>query len=102
MARHNVVWTRTAARQRRSILQYWLERNQSPNYPLRIIELTDIRIGHIAQNPESFPLTTFPEVRSCSLGHFSILYKIVQTDIVIVAFWDNRQDPRKLRDLLSE
>jgi len=36
------------------------------------------------------------------MGHFSLFYKITDTEIIITAFWDNRQDPAKLLQLLKE
>jgi len=41
------------------------------------------------------------DVRSISMGHYSILYKFNSERIIIVAFWDNRQDPRKVHDSLK-
>jgi hypothetical protein len=42
----------------------------------------------------------YPDTRVASLGHFSIFYKIKKDSIVITAFWDNRQDPKKLLEFL--
>ena len=30
------------------------------------------------------------------MGHFSIYYKLTKDKLIITAFWDNRQDPKKL------
>jgi hypothetical protein len=37
-----------------------------------------------------------------SLGNFSIFYKVSEEDITITAFWDNRQDPEKLLNILKK
>jgi hypothetical protein len=42
----------------------------------------------------------FPNTRVASMGHFSIFYKVIDEAILITAFWDNRQDPKKLLELL--
>ena len=46
--------------------------------------------------------TDFKDVRVASLGNFSIYYKVTEKSILITAFWDNRQDPRKLIDFLKQ
>jgi hypothetical protein len=30
------------------------------------------------------------------MGHFSVYYKIASDQIIVMAFWDNRQDPGAL------
>lgn len=36
------------------------------------------------------------------MGYYSILYRIMADLIVVMAFWDNRQDPEKLFELLNK
>ena len=38
----------------------------------------------------------FKSIRVASMGNFSIYYKVTDEQIIIVAFWDNRQDPQKI------
>lgn len=101
MAKRTVVWTETAAKQRREILKYWLVRNKSAKYPEKLTKLIAARIKVIQTNPEAFKLTSFLETRISAMGHFSILHKFTTDQIIITAFWDNRQDPAKLLLLLS-
>jgi len=35
------------------------------------------------------------------MGNFSIYYKVSDQEIIITAFWDNRQDPKKLLAILE-
>ena len=35
-----------------------------------------------------------------ALGHFSIYYLVAEDGIIVTAFWDNRQDPKRLLELL--
>ncbi len=100
MAKRTVVWTETAAEQRREILKYWLIRNKSTTYPKKLIKLIADRVKVIQSNPESFKLTNFPETRVFAMEHFSILYKFTEAQLIITAFWDNRQDPEKLAELI--
>lgn len=102
MAKRTVVWTETAARQRREILKYWTKRNGSTVYAEKLIRLTARQIKTILNHPESFKSSEYPETRESALGHFSIYYKTTREHLIITAFWDNRQDPKSLLDLLTK
>ncbi len=36
------------------------------------------------------------------MGHFSLLYKFNENEVIITAFWDNRQDPEKLLEIIKD
>ena len=40
MAKRKIVWTETAAKQRRDVLKYWTERNKSTTYAEKLKEDT--------------------------------------------------------------
>lgn len=101
MAQKKIIWTETAARQRRSILEYWLQRNQSNEYPLKLLQLSNEKANQIAANPMLYKAADFPNIRVATMGHFSLFYKITGDTIIITAFWDNRQDHKKLLKLLE-
>ena len=101
MAQKKIIWTETAARQRRSILEYWLQRNQSPTYSLKLLRLSNEKANLIAENPLIYKTAEFPDTHVAAMGHFSLFYKITDNAIVITAFWDNRQDPKELLKLLK-
>jgi len=102
MAKRVVVWTETAAKQRREILKYWTKRNGSTLYAEKLIELTAKQINAILNQPESFIQADFPDTRMSAMGHYSIFYKVTKHQLIITAFWDNRQDPKKLLELIEE
>ena len=101
MAERKVVWTETAFRQRREILKYWTKRNKSPNYAENLIFLIRERIKVISQNLEAFKFSVFPNTGVSAMGHFSLYYKFFENQIIIIAFWDNRQNPKKLFKILN-
>ncbi|TKB96955.1 type II toxin-antitoxin system RelE/ParE family toxin [Pedobacter cryophilus] len=102
MDKRSVVWTETAARQRREILKYWTLRNHSTQYAEKLIILTKKRINLILKNTSSYKLTNYPNTRESAMGHFSIYYKLLDEKLIITAFWDNRQDPKKMLDILTK
>lgn len=102
MVKRTVVWTETAARQRREVLKYWIKRNGSTLYAEKLIRLTTNQIQIILNHPESFKSTTYAGTRESALGHFSIYYKSTKDKLIITAFWDNRQDPKKLLEIIKK
>jgi plasmid stabilization system protein ParE len=101
MAKRRIVWTDTAAKQRREILKYWTERNKGTTYAEKLIEITAKHLKVISKNPEAFKETEIDDVRESAMGHFSLYYKITHDHIIVMAFWDNRQDPKKLLKAIS-
>lgn len=101
MAKRNVVWTKTADLQFVGILEYWVKRNKSANYSKKLIKLVSERTKQIAKKPLIYKATDFKDVRVASLGNFSIYYKVSDENIIITAFWDNRQDSKKLLEILK-
>lgn len=101
MAKRKIVWTETAAKQRREILRYWTERNGTTTYAEKLIEITAKHLKVITKNPEAFKETEMNDVRESAMGHFSLYYKITPDQIIVMAFWDNRQDPKKLLKAIS-
>ncbi len=51
MAKRKIVWTQTAASQRRNILQYWVEHNKSNVYFLKLLKASNSKTELIAKNP---------------------------------------------------
>ncbi|PIQ15488.1 MAG: plasmid stabilization protein [Flavobacteriales bacterium CG18_big_fil_WC_8_21_14_2_50_32_9] len=101
MAKRNVIWTRTADLQFVGILEYWALKNKSNTYSKKLIRLISERTKQISKKPFIYKSTDFKDIRVASLGNFSIYYKVTDEQIIISAFWDNRQDPKKLLKLLQ-
>ena len=102
MVKRTVVWTHTVARQRREVLKFWTKRNGSTQYAKKLISLIAKHIQIIIAQPESFKITNFSGTRESAFGHFSIYYKLTKDQLIITAFWDNRQDPKKLLDIIRK
>lgn len=102
MAKRTVVWTATAAKQRREVLKYWTKRNGSTRYAEKIIQLTARHIKVMINQPELFKSTIYPDTRESAMGHFSIYYKLTNENLIITAFWDNRKDPKELLQIIKK
>lgn len=101
MAEKTVVWTATADQQLQQILEYWIAHNRSAKYSLKLLDLIEDRTATIAKRPLICKRSAFPSTYVASMGHYSIYYQISDQKIIITAFWDNRQNPKKLLKLLK-
>ncbi len=92
-----VVWTAPAQAQRKSILSYWVKRNGSSGYSVKL----DLRIRSvlrmISRNPGLGRPTSFPEVRVKTIGDYLLFYRVEDSVIVVLVLWDARQDPERLK-----
>lgn len=97
MAKRDIIWTKTADLQFVGILEYWVKRNKSASYSKKLLKLVSKRTNQISEKPFIYRSTDFKDIRVSALGNFSIYYKVTDEKIIIItAFWDNRQDPKKL------
>lgn len=102
MAKRAIKWTRTADIQYVGILEYWVKRNKSATYSKKLIKIVAERTKQIADTPFIYKKADFKDTRVASLGNFSIFYNVSDEEILITAFWDNRQNPKKLLQILTD
>ena len=102
MATLKLFWTETAIRQRNFIFDYWNERNKSNSYSIKLNTKIKERTTLLKITPEIGKRTEFKNTYTVSLGHYSIFYQFDSSKVIITAFWDNRQNPRKLLKHLSK
>ena len=101
MAKRIVVWTRTADIQFVGALEYWVKRNKSNTFSKKLLKLVTERTLQISEKPFVYKSTDFKNVRVASLRNFSIYYKVTDKQIIVTAFWDNRQNPKKFLNILQ-
>jgi plasmid stabilization system protein ParE len=97
-----IIWTNTAVLQRRKILNYWKKRNKSATYSKKLMVEIMERVQFLSLNPEIYIKTAFPDIRTSTLGYYNIFYKITTDELIVMAFWDNRRNPRLLYKILNK
>lgn len=96
-----IFWTQTAIRQRDYIFEYWNNRNKSKSYSKKLNLAIRNRFELLKSHPDIGKQTEFKETRALIMGHYTLLYRIDNTRLLITGFWDNRQDPQKLLRFLK-
>lgn len=101
MAQLRIFWTATAIKQRNQVFEYWNDRNKSTQYSKKLRIEINHRLSLLIRHPKLGREADFKNTRVLSMGYYSIFYKPNKEQIIITAFWDNRQDPEKLLQLLQ-
>jgi plasmid stabilization system protein ParE len=101
MAQRKIIWSRIAYLQRKNILLYWFERNQSNVFSKKLLKQTQLATKQLTKFPYLGKPTDIIDVRVYIMGDYSLFYRVFDLSIDVVTFWDNRQDPEILKILLS-
>jgi plasmid stabilization system protein ParE len=88
-----LIWTVEARNSRKNIFEYWNNRNKSKVYSNKLNLLFNENLKIVIKLPEFGKPTYYPEIKYIIISHFEIIYKITQTEIVVIDIWDTRQDP---------
>ncbi|MDO4230275.1 MAG: type II toxin-antitoxin system RelE/ParE family toxin [Capnocytophaga sp.] len=102
----NVRWSYSAELQYTNVLTFWIKHNLSNTYSQKIVTAVEEAEDILTENPYIFEEkedykngVLFKYRKLIILNNFSLIY-IIRESVEIVAFWDNRQDPDKLKELL--
>ena len=96
-----IIWSNTAVNQRNKTFDYWNFRNENNEYSKKLNATIYAKIELIKLNPFIGIMGDLKPYRILYFGNYSLVYKKVSKIIYIGAFWDNRQNPNKLKKLLG-
>ncbi|MDH6304746.1 addiction module RelE/StbE family toxin [Parabacteroides sp. PF5-5] len=96
MAKRRIVWTRKANQERKDILAYWIKRNHSKSYSIKLNKLIKDSVQLAAQYPNTGRKTTLENVRVKIVRDYLLFYEINKTTLVVLTIWDSRRDEKTL------
>ncbi len=91
-----LIWSKQALQDRKDILDYWINRNKSKTYSIRLNNLFIDAIKIIAEHPNIGIATDFENVKGKLVKDYYIFYQENQHVIHILTIWDCRQSPDKI------
>ena len=99
-----VIWSQRAQNDRKKILKYWIARNKSNDYSIKLNELFKEAINMLADYPEIGKITDNKGVRMKIVRDYLIIYEyeVKNEQLIILAIWDSRRNPQKLQKLLKK
>jgi hypothetical protein len=93
----NVIWSPVAKITYYQILEY-LEQNWTIKEIENFINRVEYVVQHIRKSPLQYPASKEKNIHRCVVvKQVSLFFRIRGNDIELLVFWDNRQDPAKLK-----
>lgn len=96
-----IIWSEQALADRRNVLAYWIQKNQSPAYSIKLDTLFREAILLIAEYPFIGKSTDIKNVRAKRVRDYYIMYNETSDQIHILTIWDTRQKPSRLKRKLK-
>lgn len=96
MAKRKIVWTWKANQERKAILAYWIERNQSKAYSIKLNKLIKGAVQLAAQYPDTGRKTTLENVRVKIVRDYLLFYEANKTTLIVLTIWDSRRNEKAL------
>ena len=95
-----IIWSKEAAEDKIDILKYWNWRNKSNTYSKKLNKLFNDAIALVCEFPTLGRKSDFGLFKSILVKEYLIFYLESPDEIRIVAIWDERQNPEKIKDKL--
>lgn len=96
MALKKIIWSDLAKSEFRDILEFYVERNGSATYSLKLINEVEDLLKTLSKSEFIGRLTSNKQTRVIPMQVYLIFYEIKKDRIEVVSFWDNRQNDDKL------
>jgi plasmid stabilization system protein ParE len=92
-----IQWTKRAAESFDNIVNY-IEENWSENSAKSFVQKTYKLLDQIAENPDMCQQIQGKDVkRGIITKQTSLFYRVMDNNIRLITYWDNRRNPKKLR-----
>ena len=92
MAARKINWTKEANFERKEILDYWIIRNKSKTYSIKLNKLFINTLKQISDNPKIGRKTNFENVRVKIVRDYLLFYEFDPKQIKVLSLWDGRRD----------
>ena len=92
MAEKEIVWSKLAKLQLKTVLEFYTERNGNSTYSLKLLNEVEDLLSTLSKAERIGRLTSNKFTRVISMKVYLLFYEINGNRIKIVSFWDNRQD----------
>ena len=98
MAKRKINWTEKANFERKEILEYWINRNKSKTYSIKLNKLFIESLKLVAQFPTIGRKTDFDEnTRLKVVRDYLLFYEYDDKQIKVLSVWDGNQDDNKIK-----
>ena len=92
MAKRKIIWTKTANLERKEILEYWILRNKSKRFSVRLNYLILQTLEVLRENPTIGRLTNVNNVRVKLIRDYLLMYEFTDSELIVLSIWDTRRN----------
>ena len=97
MAKRKINWTEKANLERKEILQYWIRRNKSKTYSVKLNKLFIEATRKVSEFPTIGRKTDFDKnIRLKIVRDYLIFYEFDNKQIKVLSVWDGNRDDQEL------
>jgi toxin YoeB len=93
MVRFKIEWSCEARLDLIDILDYYIKRNKSNVYSIKLNAKINRSLKQLTKNPFLGIPTDYESVRIIVTGHYQIIYEIFDQLILVIMIWDCRRNP---------
>ena len=92
MAKRKIIWTITANLERKEILEYWILRNKSKRFSIKLNYLILQTLEVLRENPTIGRLTNVNNVRVKLIREYLLMYEFTDSELIVLSIWDTRRN----------
>jgi plasmid stabilization system protein ParE len=93
MAKRKIVWSNRAKIKLYTILDFYIARNKSKVYSIKLQKLISKEINLLLKQPDLGLKTSEDSIRGLIIENYIVYFEITDDMIIIHTIWDNRQNP---------
>jgi plasmid stabilization system protein ParE len=93
MAKRKIVWSNRAKIRLYAILDFYIVRNKSKVYSLKLQKLISKEVKLLLKQPDLGLRTSEDSTRGLIIENYIVYYEISGDMIIIHTIWDSRQNP---------
>lgn len=93
MVKFKIAWSVEARLDLLDILDYYISRNKSNKYSIKLNAKIHKSIKLLSKNPFLGIPTDYDSVRTFVTGDYQIIYEMFDQFLLIIMIWDCRRDP---------
>jgi plasmid stabilization system protein ParE len=93
MAKRKIVWSNRAKIRLYAILDFYIKRNKSKVYSIKLQKLISKEVNLLLKQPDLGLKTSEETTRGLIIQDYIVYYEITEDKIIIHTIWDCRQNP---------
>jgi plasmid stabilization system protein ParE len=93
MAKRKIVWSKRAKIRLYTILDFYIVRNNSKTYSIKLQKLISKEVNLLLKQPDLGLKTSEDTTRGLIIENYIVYYEITYDRIIIHTIWDSRQNP---------